>query len=196
MKPSRQTFQRLGPDARRHALIDACARVLATKGASGASVRAICAEAGVSPGLLTHYFSGVSALVAATYEATGGAVDAALEAAVNGAESPSARLIAYLTASFRAPISDPALLATWLAFWSLARTDPAIAALHTRIYGGYRMRLEQLIADCVPGDQRLAAIGLTALVDGLWLELSLGDAPFSADDAAAIVAHWVELSGI
>ena len=196
MEPARQTFQRLGPDSRTQSLIEACARVLATKGASGASVRAICAEAGVSPGLLTHYFSGVNALVAATYEATGVAVEAALEAAVQSEKAPRAQLIAYLTASFRAPVSDPALLATWLAFWSLARTDPAIAALHMRIYGGYRARLEQLITACAPGDQRLTAIGLTALVDGLWLELSLGDAPFSADDAAAIVEHWVEMSGI
>jgi TetR/AcrR family transcriptional repressor of bet genes len=35
--------------------------------------------------LLRHYFDGVDALVAATYEATGARIDAALEAAVAAA---------------------------------------------------------------------------------------------------------------
>ena len=91
----RQPFRRLSPDARKSALITACARVLATKGASGASVRAICAEAGVSPGLLTHYFDGIDALIAATYRDTGDRVQAALNAAVEQADpTPRARLLA------------------------------------------------------------------------------------------------------
>ena len=189
---NRQHFRRLSPDARRAALITACARMLATKGASGTSVRAICAEAGVSPGLLTHYFDGIDALIAATYRDTGDRVQAALNAAVEQADpTPRARLLAYLTASFAPPIADPDLLATWLAFWSLARTDAAITALHAQIYADYREKLEALIAACKPGDHRLTAVALTALVDGLWLELSLGDAPFTPGEAGALVAKWV-----
>jgi TetR/AcrR family transcriptional regulator, transcriptional repressor of bet genes len=99
------------------------------------------------------------------------------------------RLLAYLTASFAPPITNPELLSTWLAFWGLTRTDPHIAALHAAIYADYRQRLEDLLAPCLPQgrDVRLASIGLTALVDGLWLELSLGDPPFTPDDASVIV---------
>ena len=50
-------------DVRRQALIDATARCLAERGVGGTSVRAICARAGVSSGLLTHYFAGVDALM-------------------------------------------------------------------------------------------------------------------------------------
>ncbi len=60
-------FTRAEPDARRLSLIEATARVLASHGAAGVSVRTISAEAGVSPGLLGHYFDGIDALVAATY---------------------------------------------------------------------------------------------------------------------------------
>src|SRR3546814_20623606 len=52
-------FTRADPDERRQSLIEATARVLAAKGAAGVSVRAICAEAGVSPGLLRHSFGGL-----------------------------------------------------------------------------------------------------------------------------------------
>lgn len=182
-------FRRSEPDARRLSLIEACGRVLAHAGIAGASVRAIALEAGVSAGLVGHYFPGVDALIAATYAQTGARVDAALAAAVDAAGAdPQARLAAFVSASFAAPIADPELLATWIAFWSLVRARPEIAALHDEQYGGFRAQLEMLLAGCgvAPAQLRTAAIAITALVDGLWLELCLSPHALTADEAAAI----------
>ena len=187
-------FTRAAPDARRQSLIEACARVLADKGAAGVSVRAICAEAGVSPGLLRHYFAGVSEAIAETYRWTGHRIDAALTDAVAAAgDDPRARLLAYLTASFRTPIASPQLLASYVAFWGLTRSDPLIAAIRSEIYGSYRQQLEILLRAYQPtlSDARLPAIALTALIDGLWLELSLGDAPFTPEEAEALAGGWL-----
>ena len=193
---ARQVFTRKSADTRRDALIAATARCLSTRGAHGTSVRAICLEAGVSAGLLRHYFDGIDALVAATYRATGARVAAALHAAVEAipADKPRGRLLAFVTASFRAPIADPELLATWLAFWSLSRTVPAIGDIHDEIYAENRRDMERLILACpnAPADARLAAVALTALVDGLWLELSLGNAPFSVAEAEALAENWLD----
>lgn len=189
----RQAFTRDAPDARRLSLIEACAHSLATLGASGTSVRSICTQAGVSPGLLRHYFDGIDALIAATYRWTGDRVQAALDAAVAMApNAPRARLLAYLTASFAPPIADPELLATWLAFWSLTKTDARIAALHAEIYADYRGGLEALIAPVARGDHRLTTVALTALVDGLWLELSLGNPPFTREEAGHLAEKWLD----
>ena len=62
--------ERQHPDQRRQSLLEATARCLAARGAAGVSVRAICAEAAVSPGLLRHYFAGVSDAIAETYRWT------------------------------------------------------------------------------------------------------------------------------
>ena len=124
-------FRREDPDARRASLIEACARVLAREGMGGTSVRAIAVEAGVSPGLIGHYFGGVDALVAATYAQVEARVAAALDQAVAAAgPDPRARLDAYVSASLLPPIADSDLLSTWIAFWSLVRARPEIAALH------------------------------------------------------------------
>lgn len=193
MNATKQAFTREHPAIRRSELIEACADCLARFGAQGTSVRAICTAAGVSPGLLRHYFDGIDDLIAATYRWTGKRVQAALSDAVAAApQSPRERLLAYLTASFAPPIADPQLLATWLAFWALTKTDPQIANLHGEIYRDYRADLEALLAACQPGDHRLSAVALTALVDGLWLELSLGDAPFSREEAAQLVEQWLD----
>lgn len=186
--------KRANPDERRRDLIAATVRVLAERGAAGASVRTIAAAANVSPGLVTHHFGGVDRLVAASYDHVAAQVADALEAAVEAAgAAPRARLGAYVAANFAPPIADPALLATWLALWSLARGDAAMLARHEHHYAGFRARLEVLLGECGMADQRLrlAAIGVTALVDGLWLELCLSPGSFSADEARRIAAEYL-----
>lgn len=187
---TRAAFRRAEPDARRQSLIEACARVLACAGVAGTSVRAIALEAGVSPGLVNHYFTSVDDLVAAAYAEVGARVDAALEQALAAAaDDPRARLEAFATASFAPPIADPQLLATWIAFWGLARSQEQIAAEHARQYSGFRARLEELLFACgvAPERLRLAAIGITAMIDGLWLELCLSPDTLTPDEARAIV---------
>jgi len=188
----RARFVREAADVRRQALIEATARCLAEKGVGGTSVRAICARAGVSSGLLTHYFEGVDALILATYADVGTRVSAALDAAIEAAgDDPHDRLRACLQANFREPILDPDLLATWIAFWSLVKSDPAIAAVHADVYGGTRAQLEALLQAAAPAlspsQTRIAAISLSALVDGLWLELCLDRSTFSPEEAQAMV---------
>ena len=192
---SRATFTREAADTRQHALIEATAVCLAEAGTAGTSVRAICLRAGVSPGLLRHYFAGVDALVAETYRSVTATLSATLSAAAEAAgDDPRARLIAYVTASFRPPVTDPMLLATWLAFWSLVKTDPAIAAIHGETYRAYRGDLEALLVRCGldPARAGQVAIALSALVDGLWLELSLDPTTFTPEAASAMAIRWLD----
>lgn len=194
MKATRQAFTRESADSRRAALIDATAACLAEQGLAGTNVRAICQRAGVSAGLLRHYFAGIDDLIAATYEATSEQMDTIFAAAVAGvASDPRGRLLAYLGASFRPPVTDPQLLGAWTAFWALARSDPLMAAIHSESYAGYRTRLATLLEACgcsAMKAERLAVM-LTAMVDGLWLELSLDDASFGAEAAIAMVEQAV-----
>ena len=193
MKAVRQAFTRESADARRADLIEATAACLAEHGLAGTNVRAICAKAGVSPGLLRHYFGGIDDLVAATYEATSARMDAIFAGVVEGVgPDPRARLLAYLTASFRPPVTDPELLGAWTAFWALARSDVRMAAIHAESYAGYRARLGELLIACGATDAERIAIMLTAMVDGLWLELSLDAESFGAEAAVQMVERAVE----
>ncbi|MES2096018.1 MAG: TetR family transcriptional regulator C-terminal domain-containing protein [Pseudomonadota bacterium] len=191
---TKPAFSRAEPDARRQSLIEATARVLARDGATGAAVRPIAVEAGVSPGLINHYFAGIDTLIAATYSMVGARVTAALaDAVAQAGPEPRARLTAYVTASFAPPIADRALLATWVAFWSLT-TKPPIAERHDAIYADYRRDLEALLADCsiAPAERRLTAIAIAALVDGLWLELCLSPDSFTPQEARGLAERQIE----
>ena len=192
MQPARQAFTRESADARRADLIEATAACLAEHGLAGTNVRAICAKAGVSPGLLRHYFGGIDDLVAATYQATSDRMDTVFAEAVEAAgDDPRARLQAYLTASFRPPVTDPELLGAWTAFWALSRNDARMAEIHAASYAGYRARLGELLIASGAADAARLAIMLTAMVDGLWLELSLDPESFGAEAAAQMVERAV-----
>lgn len=55
-------------EAKRRRILDAAARCFARNGFRGASISGICAEAGISPGLLYHYFASKEAIIAAMTE--------------------------------------------------------------------------------------------------------------------------------
>jgi hypothetical protein len=69
--------------------------------------------------------------------------------------------------------------------------------VHDQTYGKYRHILEELLEQMADaGDApklklKNAAIGLCALLDGLWVELSLSSATFKPNEAIAICEDWV-----
>lgn len=199
----RAKFTRELPAVRRRALIEATAQCLAERGHAATSVREVCARAGVSLGLVRHYFGGIDALIAETYRFIGGHVSDTLATALDAADTtPEARLRAFIDASFRPPVLDPDLLSIWLSFWALVRRDEAIRRIHRDVYAAYRRRLEGLIAEAAAArsrriDTALAALAFTAMLDGLWLELCLDPSVFTPDDAVRIANGWVDglLSG-
>ena len=66
---ARRPFQRIGEESRRAALIEATLALIAEGGPQAATVRAIALRAGVTPGLIRHYFATKEDLVAAAHEA-------------------------------------------------------------------------------------------------------------------------------
>jgi AcrR family transcriptional regulator len=191
-------FTRDAPEIRKHKLIEATAQCLAELGHAGTSVRAVAARANVSPGLVAHHFKGIDDLIVATYDHVGAQVAETLTRAIeSAADGPDSKLRAFIETSFTPPVLDRDLLAIWLSFWSLVRRDPGVRKVHRKVYADYRRRLEGLITDIARDhrfkiDAHLAALGFTAMLDGLWLELCLDPTTFSREDALRIAHAWVD----
>jgi AcrR family transcriptional regulator len=192
-------FSRLEPELRKAHLIEATLVCLKRHGFQGASIRKICAEAGVSVGLINHHYAGKDELVAEAYLAVTGRVMSLLREAIDAAApSPRARLSAFFRASFSPEVLDPRLLDAWLAFWGAVKTAEAINLAHDQSYGEYRTILGQALDKLAEGegwtdfDAPLAAIGLSALLDGLWLEYGLNPTTFTPEQGVQICEAWVD----
>jgi TetR/AcrR family transcriptional regulator, transcriptional repressor of bet genes len=191
-------FRRATPAVRREALVEATLRCLKKHGHGGVSVRRISAAAGVSIGLINHHFPNKASLIAETYETLALSLQESLRArAENRAAPPRARLSDFFRASFAPELLDPQLFNVWVVFWSMIAHSPKIRAVHDRTYGKYRSILEALLAELVKSGAapalklRSAAIALSALLDGLWVELSLSSVTFKPSEAIAICEDWV-----
>jgi AcrR family transcriptional regulator len=192
-------FSRMEPELRKANLIEATLVCLKRHGFQGASIRKISAEAGVSVGLISHHYSGKDELVADAYMAITGRVMSLLREAMEQA-SPNARerLSAFFRASFSTEMLDPQLLDAWLAFWGAVKTAEAIHLAHEHSYGEYRAELRKVLSDLAQEegwgafDGDLAAIGLSALLDGLWLESGLNPGTFTPNQGIQICEAWVD----
>jgi len=192
-------FRRIARAERREALIEATLRCLRRYGHEGASVRRISAEAGVSMGLINHHFAGSASLLAAAYESISLALIEATRRHVAAARGlpPAARLARFFEASFAPEALDPGLFRIWLVFWSMVAHAPEIGAVHRRTGAQHQRLLEALLgaARRAPGVPPFrvtrAAAGLAALMDGLWVHLSLDPANPTAAAAVALCNDWV-----
>jgi AcrR family transcriptional regulator len=191
-------FRRAAPAVRREALVDATLKCLKRYGHDGVSVRRISAAAGVSIGLINHHFPSKSGLIAETYLTLALSLQESVRSQVNDPSVPPRdRLSQFFRASFAPELLDPQLFNVWVVFWSMVAHAPEIRAVHDQTYGKYRQILEELLGQLADaGDApklklKPAAIALSALLDGLWVELSLSSATFKPNEAIAICEDWV-----
>jgi AcrR family transcriptional regulator len=191
-------FHRATPAVRREALVEATLSCLRQFGHEGVSVRRISAAAGVSIGLINHHFPSKSGLIAETYESLAlSLLDSIRRQAENESVSPRDRLSNFFRASFAPEILDPQLFNVWLVFWSMVAHSAEIRAVHFSTYAKYRAVLESLLGQLVesgaapPFKLRPAAIALSALLDGFWVELSLSPTVFKPREAIALCEDWV-----
>ncbi len=181
-------FERQLPQQRRRALIEATIECLKRYGHEGLSIRTISAQAGVSVGLINHHFPNKNQLIAAAYRHFNSELVGGLLAAVERA---------FLEASFCPPNLDQDALAVWVVFWGLYRHSRLIQRVQRETYRGYVRLLRGMLAERLGQARarpnlRLAAIGLTALLDGLWLEWCLEPGTFRPAEAVALCEAWVE----
>lgn len=191
------TLRTPAPD-RRRALIDATLSIIAERGFAETTVARICDAAGVSRGLISHYFAGKEALLLEAYRGLSQELAAETAKAMgDGDGDPMSALRALVEVSFRPPVFEADKIAAWLAFWSAARGSAALNALNRKLYRGYRASVTRLMAEAARSrglglDAHRAATALTALIDGLWLEHALDPEAFGADQAEAVCLDYLD----
>lgn len=174
----RRPYRRETEESRRDALISAALELVAEGGAQAATVRAIAGRAGVTPGLIRHYFASKDELTRAAYRTLMHRMTTKSADAVTAApDCPLCRLGLFILVSLRPPVMDPAGVGLWAGFLHGVRRDDAMREVHKQNYHEYRDMLQALIAALPraanPAQLREAAIACNGVIDGLWLEGSV-----------------------
>ena len=180
--------KQVDPHERRTLLADALLRVAATRGLMDVSLRHVAAEAGVTAGMVQHYFRTKDEMMIFALDVVSARVQARLESDPTTHDGPRALVRALLVQLL--PVDDDRALEgrVAIAFHAYAASRPDVAA---RLRDDTR-DMRAMIADQVPADGPLdpesAATGLLSLVEGLAIHVLGGH--LTADHAVATLdAH-------
>ena len=181
LRKKSRSFKREAPEKRRADLVQAAIRCLSEGGMSAFKLERIAAEAGVSLGLLSHYFTDKNELLTEVYRAAlyEDITRTIAELDDTGAPGSSAeRLCRILDAIIAPEYLKPANLTVWLALWGEIVVNPALKQAHRMLYRSYISSLATLIGTVAEDRRRKVnateiARSLQALIDGLFLERAL-----------------------
>ncbi len=177
---------------RRRQLIEATIESIHAHGFADATVSRISRAAGVSSGIVHHYFSGKGDLLEATMRWLMTDLRSQVVRRLATAKNPRERLEAIIDGNF-APrqFSQPAVTA-WIAFWAQAPGNEALARLQrinaARLQSNLRHALRAFLP---PAGAVRVALGLAALIDGLSVRCALSTGGLAADMARAIARDYL-----
>ena len=177
-------------EVRRKQLIDATMRAIGRHGYASLTLTHVAGEAGLSPGIVNFYFKSKDQLLIATLENIAEEYSGLWQGAIaKGRVSPAAGLAAMIDADFHASVCNAEKVSVWYAFWAEARNNATYQSLVMGLEDEYLKETEQLCARIVAEggydgiDAHQAAVGLNAMIDGLWFDCLMSPSKF--DRAAA-----------
>ncbi|GAA3551487.1 transcriptional regulator BetI [Zobellella aerophila] len=171
---------------RRQQLINATLESVAEFGLQNTTINSISRLAGMSSGIISHYFGGKQGLIeAAVKQLLDELKQALLERAGTGDIPPQQRLMMIVEANFTEFQRSRPATKSWLSFWAQAMHDPALARLqhinNRRLISNLRYSFRQLLSDEAAG---AAARQTAAMIDGFWLRSALSSQPETDFQAA------------
>jgi AcrR family transcriptional regulator len=171
---------------RRAQILGAAMQIVVEQGTDAVRMADVAEAAGVSLGLIQHYFRSRDRLLVEVFRFESERVSATWRNVVGSDEPPLERLVEYVwlctpAGSESAASSFPGW-GFWLDFWATARRDPQTRAEVVPIYESFRLPFQTALADGISDGQftlrgsiRDVADRMIAMIDGAALRTLLGD---------------------
>jgi len=179
-------------DLRRGELIAAAHRVFMQHGLGGMTTARICAEAGMSPGILSYYFKGKEDVLFAMVRLNNRLLMEDVAVRLTAARTRWQRFLAIVEGNFPAGVYEQNVASAWLSVVAASSKNERFARLQAVFYRRLRSNLRSVFKDVLNADRfALMERMISSLIDGLWLRKSAGD-PLGRDDAVAALTIVVE----
>jgi TetR/AcrR family transcriptional repressor of bet genes len=179
---------------RREQLIRATFETIEQVGLADATIAQIAAQAGLSTGIVSHYFGDKDGLLnAAMRHVLRQLRDAVAECRAAVASDPRAQLRAIVDGNFHETQVSGTAMRVWLTFWSASMHHAELRRLQRandkRLYSNLTYQFRRVL----PVEQaREAALGLAAMIDGLWLRGSLAGGAFDDVQARRLAYDYLD----
>ena len=180
-------------EIRRRELRQAAFEVLQTEGMAGATIEKVALKAGASKGIVLHYFKSKQHLFEHAMRHANVSLRDEVVRLMRRARSPDQRLWAIIEGNFSTAFFTPAICHAWLVLCAEVPREPQLARIQRVVHARMRSNLFTALSGLVPPEERESvALGITTLIDGLWLRLGLRSGGISAPDALAQMADYLD----
>ncbi|MBI1732738.1 MAG: transcriptional regulator BetI [Gammaproteobacteria bacterium] len=185
-------------ELRRLQLIRATIRSVARRGFAETTMADVTREAGLSLGLINLHFKSKDRLMEETLRHLSGEYESACFAAMASAGPTAAdKLRALVELDFSPRVCDRRKLAVWFSFWGEARSRPTYQQICARNDRRYEKIVTDLCQEIIEvggyAGIRAATVanGLSALVNGLWLDMLMTPDDMPPENARDISVFYL-----
>jgi betaine-aldehyde dehydrogenase len=181
-------------DNRRNQLVEVTIDSLAEVGFVGTTLAQIASRAGVTPGLVAHYFGDKDGLLEAAFRSLARRVGDQVRARLRQVSTPRGRIQAVIDANLAPEEFDQRTGSAWLAFWGQVLHLPQLKRIQSVYQRRTLSNLRGSLRKLVPSDdaKSLAAM-IAAMIDGVWLRAALsGWREADSEGARALLTAFVD----
>lgn len=178
-------------EIRRRQLIDATIATIHEEGFGAATIARISRRAGLSSGIVAHYFNDKAGLLEATWRSV--AEDLRIETVrrLRAAKTPEERILAVIEANFAPSQFVPEVVSVWLSYWALVPQTPNLKRVHAINERRMISNFQHALKPHLPEERvKPVATGLAALIEGLWLRCALSSGGVTPEEAADIARSY------
>jgi betaine-aldehyde dehydrogenase len=181
-------------ELRRVQLVAVTIDSLAEAGYVGTTLAEIARRAGVSPGLVAHYFGEKDALLEEAFRTLSRTIAARMRARLALARTPRGRVQAVIDSNLAPEEFDQRTGTAWLAFWGQVLHVKGLKRVQTayqrRMLSNLRSDLRRMIPG---GEARSLASMIAAMIDGVWLRAALSEwQEADSEGARALLTAFVD----
>jgi len=183
-----------GEEARRVQLVEVTINSLAEVGYVGTTLAEIARRAGVSPGLVAHYFDDKDGLLEAAFRTLARTLAARVRARLALARTPRGRVQAVIDCNLGPEEFDRRSGTAWLAFWGQVLHHKGLKRVQTAYQRRMLSNLRNDLRRMIPGEEaRSLAVMIAAMIDGVWLRAALSEwQEADSESARALLTAFVE----
>lgn len=179
-------------EIRRRELRQVAYQVLQTEGMAGATIEKVALKAGASKGIVLHYFKTKQQLFEHAMRHSNAMLRDEVIRRMRLARTPDQRLWAIIEGNFSPEFFARPVCHAWLSLCAEVPREPQLARIQRVIHARMRSNLLSALKPLVPeDDSEDIALGITSLIDGLWLQLGLRPQGMSASIALAQMADYL-----
>jgi len=177
---------------RRKQLVEAAIAAIHAHGFANATVARIARQAGISAGMVHHYFKDKDELLFATMRHLLAELRADAVARLSGTADPRQRIRAIIDACFGENQFDGQVFSAWLALYGNARQSPRLMNIlslyHRRLRSSLLHDLRRIVSET---EALRLADGIAAMIDGLWLRYALTGKPADPETPRALTRDYL-----